>query len=453
MTERPDPGSATPASVAVTGKVRTSGSPESRRAAAFACLGLAVSLPILVWIYLPAGNGLDIRGHAIGRDFINVWAGTRLAFSGEVATLFDLPGSVDAIGRLFGVPLPFHSWSYPPSAFALFLPFAVPPYFVALAVWTAVSFAAFAWVTLSPLARERRPLALLLLVLAPASLINMVGGQNGFFSAALLLGSLLWLDRQPIAAGVLIGILTVKPQLGVVLPLALVALGAWRTIAAAAVTALLLVGLSIAVFGIEPWQRWLDVTLPFHLFTLQRFDGFYTTMMVSVLAGARTVGIPYGEAFGLQIAVALPVVAVAAWAVRRTGDPCRRAFVLASAAPLATPYAFSYDLTALAVPLVWVLAGRLPWRSRWRAVLLLAWVIPTGTMVATMLGLGLAPLVSIAVFAVAVAEAVNGPRRCSGAGGAGRRENAPGTGSRRWVRPHRDRPSRSGFPETPPCGA
>ena len=77
-----------------------------------------------------------MTGQQIGRDFINVWAAPRLAFSGQAGTLFDLQGYHAAIGSLFGKPLPFHNWSYPPTALLLFWPFAQLSYAAGLAAFT-----------------------------------------------------------------------------------------------------------------------------------------------------------------------------------------------------------------------------------------------------------------------------------------------------------------------------
>ena len=90
----------------------------------------------------------------------------------------------------------------------LFWPLAQLPYFVALAAWTFGLFAIFAAMTLSRVERSARPLLLLLLLLAPATLINAVGGQNGFLTACLLVGGILLLDRRPVLAGILFGLLT-----------------------------------------------------------------------------------------------------------------------------------------------------------------------------------------------------------------------------------------------------
>lgn len=372
----------------------------------YPALSLVLIAPLVWWFYWPAGNGLDVTGHQIGRDFINNWIGPQLVSEGRLLTLFDLDAYPAAVSRLFGQPLPFHNWGYPLFTMPFFWLFAQLPYFWALAVWTAALFAIFAAVTLSQVERPQRIYALIVLMLAPACLINALGGQNGFLSAALLIGGVLCIDRRPVLAGVLFGLLTFKPHLGIVLPFALVMLRAWRVIAVAAITAVALVAATLPWTGLEPWRLYVEVTGTHQALLLNHFYGFFTTMMTSVFAGARTFGMTYPVAIVLQIAVALPVIAASCWAVGRTTDPCRRAMVLACAAPLISPYAFNYDLTAATAALVWILAGRLPWRPAFSPIYLLAWIAPTAMMYLNMAGIGVMPLALVALFAVAVFEAV-----------------------------------------------
>ena len=376
-----------------------------RRRRLYALLGLLLVAPLVIWIYRPDAHGLDVTGHQIGRDFISVWAGPQLAFGGKLAILFDLEAYPDALSRLFGEPLPFHNWGYPMFTLLAFWPLAQLPYFAALSVWTFGLFALFAAVTLREVAPDKRAPALLALACAPACLINGLGGQNGFLSGALLIGGVLAIDRRPLLAGVLFGLLTFKPHLGVVLAFALIALGAWRVIVTAIATTAVLVAVSIAVFGIEPWRQYFEVTGAFQVELLQRFHGFYKYMMASVTAAGRTFELSYPVSLAIQAAVSLPVLAAACWAVRRTTDPCRRVFVLAAATPLVTPYAFNYDLTWLAAVQVWMLSGRLPWRPEWSVLSLLGWALPLALMYAAMLGFGIAPLVLIFLFCAALREA------------------------------------------------
>ncbi|WP_238312376.1 glycosyltransferase family 87 protein [Methylobacterium organophilum] len=359
-------------------------------------LGLLVTLPLAWRYYWPAGGGLDVTGHPIGRDFINNWVGPQLAFSGRLATLFDLEAYARAIGEVFGATLPFHNWGYPPFALLMLWPLGQMPYFAALSLWTFGLFAAFAGTAASALPPGERARAFVLLALAPACLINTLGGQNGFLTGFLLLGGMLWLDRRPWLAGVLFGLLTYKPHLGLALPFVLIALGAWRTIAAACATALVLVAASVLVFGIEPWRAYLTTTSAFQWLLLERFQGFYPYMMASIYAGGRTFGLPMQAALALQACISLPVLAATVWAVRRTADPRARAALVVCAAPLLTPYAFNYDLTGVAAVAVWRLCDRTsepvsPW-------LLAAWLAPTLMMPLNMAGLGIAPALVLAIY-------------------------------------------------------
>lgn len=371
-------------------------------------IGLALMAPLLWRVYWPAGNGLDVAGHQIGRDFIGLWAGPQLAFSGKLWTLFDPQAFWDELNRLFGQPIPFHNWGYPLFTLALFWPLAQLPYFWAVAIWVLGSFAVLAAVVVPQVAPERRLAALAVLALSPACLMNAVGGQNGFVSAALLIGGMLALDRRPILAGVLFGLLTFKPHLGLVLPFVLLALGAWRTIAAAVVTAALLVGGSVLQLGLEPWRQYLTVTTAYQTSLLIGFEGYYTLMMTSVLAGARTLGISYHSGLAIQAAVALTVLPVAVMAIVRTSDPYRRIAVLVPATLLVTPYAFNYDMTALAAVIVWTLFGRLPSREAWSLAYLAGWATPVATIFIANVGAPLGPPAILAMLALGVREALDG---------------------------------------------
>jgi len=382
----------------------------------FPTLSVMIFMPMLLGLYWPVARGLDVTGQQIGRDFINTWAGPQLAFGGHLALLFDFPGYRAAISGLFGEPLMPHAWSYPLFCLLLFWPIAQLPYFAALALWTFGLFAVFAAMTLSQIERATRPLALILLALAPATLINAVGGQNGFLSACLLIGGILLLDRRPVLAGILFGLLTYKPHLGLAVPFVLLALAAWRTIAAATATAALLVAASVAIFGLDAWRAYFEVTGPLQVRLLASLSDFGTYMVTSVMVSvARTFAVTLQTGFAVQLMVAIPVIALAVWAIRQTADPAKRAFVLVAATLLATPYAMVYDFAALTTVMIWRMCGPQPLGFLRGTVMLAAWLVPVGAMYLNNLGLGLAPLALIGVFAIAVGDALAGtaplPRR------------------------------------------
>jgi hypothetical protein len=76
---------------------------------------------------------------------------------------------------------------------------------------------------------------------------------------------------------------------------------------------------------------------------------------------------------------------------------------------LITPYAFDYDLAALAAVPVWMLSGRLPRRPEWSVLYLFGWITPVALVYADMFGLAVAPLVLILMFAASLVEAAGAP--------------------------------------------
>lgn len=365
-------------------------------------IGLALIAPTLIKYYSPVNTLLDVTGHPLGRDFINVWVGPQLAYAERMSTLFDLRAYHDALGELYGTPLPFHNWGYPLFVLPVYWLFAQMPYLAAFASWTFLFLASFTYVAASAAPSGRRWLVAILVVFAPASIINMVGGQNGFLSATLLLGCMLLLDRRPILAGVLIGLLAFKPHLGLCLPFVLIALGAWRTFFAAAITVVALLAMSVLAFGIEPWLEYVSVVGPYQTSLLVRFEGFFTLMMVSVTSGARAVGMPYSVALAMQLVVSAGVLVTTVLMVRRCRNARSRAMLIAAATPLITPYAFNYDLTALSAAIAWLIAERTSMLDRDRLVFLVAWLVPALVMMPVISSLGLAPLILIAAFVTIV---------------------------------------------------
>src|SRR5262249_15603846 len=88
----------------------------------------------------------------------------------------------------------------------------------------------------------------------PCTFNNALCGQNGFLTAALIGGTLYLLPTRPVLSGICLGLLTYKPQYGLLFPLALVAASEWKVFFAAAVTAVALVVASWLAFGTESWQ-------------------------------------------------------------------------------------------------------------------------------------------------------------------------------------------------------
>src|SRR3546814_95043 len=156
-------------------------------------------------------------------------------------------------------------------------PFGQLPYLWALAAWSLLWLAFYLWASVGW--RTDATILVLALLLAPASYINISGGQNGFLTGALLIGGLRLLGPKPILAGICFGLLTVKPQLGILLPFALLASRQWTAIVVASVTAALLVGASALLFGWESWQAYAELVVPHQAVIMNERHGVFLVMM------------------------------------------------------------------------------------------------------------------------------------------------------------------------------
>jgi hypothetical protein len=202
----------------------------------------------------------------------------------------------------------FFAWQYPPIALLLVYPLAFLPYLWSLASWLAVGIACYITVLWRILPQ---PLTLVVGLAFPAVLLTIEHGQNALLSTSFLGWALLLLIRRPIAAGVLLGFLSFKPQLGVLLPIALVAGGHWKTILAAMLTGAGLVATTVALFGGGIWHEFIASTQLSRDILNQGLVPYYK--MQSVFAAVRLLGSSLILAYSLQVIVAAGAAAGVVW--------------------------------------------------------------------------------------------------------------------------------------------
>lgn len=236
--------------------------------------------------------------------------------------------------------------------------------------------------------------------------MNFLAGQNGFFSAALLIGGLYLLDRRPLLAGLLFSLMTLKPQLGVLVPVMLVASGRWRVLAAATAGAALLFLATGWCFGFSIWSDYLRLAIPVQTAVMEVDGGVAPAMMPTIFIAARMIGAPVATAYLAQAVVAVAALGAVAWAFAKPRDPALSRALLIAAAFLATPYAFSYDMPVFA----WAILElrRRGGDGAWDTALAVAvWLLPLAMIPFAQHGIPLAPLVLMA-FAGRLAWRVRG---------------------------------------------
>ncbi len=213
----------------------------------------------------------------------------------------------------------------------------------------------------------------------------------------------LWRTR-PWLAGIFIGFMTFKPQLGILLPFALLAAKEWRMIAAAIITTV--VSLAAATFwlGVDIWGDYLNMTHHFAAYLKSGVDQF-DKLALGPYVSLHMLGISSPIAIAVQVLVML-AMAAGIFALFRERDEKRQLLrfgLLAIGSLLATPYTMSYDTPMLAValaPLV-LYAWEKGWRDVWELVaLVLVLVIPFAQPMLLAYHIPLALIALLALFSV-----------------------------------------------------
>lgn len=330
----------------------------------------------VMWL-IPTAMAPAERHARAARGFANLWAAGRAVATSNPSVVFNQPAYAAWVRHLLGSGMPEQMWGYPPTVLLLALPFSALPIMAGFMLWTASTLAGFwgamRWAGLSASAA-------LLAVSSPAALDNALAGQNGALTGALLFGGLALAGRRPAASGILLGLLTLKPQLGLLVPVCLLAIGDRRTFAWAAATALALASLSVAILG---WQCWPSFATDTRSVMAEVLDRPWTgsasqTDFVSPFMAARSTGMSLAGAWIIQ-GMASAACVLAAWkGWRLSGGGIAAVALTMPLCMLATPYAHDYDLVATAAAVTWI--GSRAMESGWlrgeKTALAAAWAWP-----------------------------------------------------------------------------
>jgi arabinofuranan 3-O-arabinosyltransferase len=312
------------------------------------CFALVVAYAVYLAASYVDGIWIVARSGGVESDFVNVWAAGRLALDGHAAAAYDWPThklmEEAAVGHAFDG---YFGWHYPPTFLFVAAALSLFPYASAYALWVFGTFPGYL-VAIRAIIGDRN--GYLLAAAFPAVLANFVVGQNGFVTAALIGGALVLLQPRPILAGVLLGLLTYKPHLGLLFPVALAAGGYWRAFLTAVLVAVVMAAASWLAFGGDAWQAFFgNIGHTSQAFLSEGWADF--SKLQTAFGLTRTLGGSEATAWAVQAAVTL--AAAAAIAVLWHSDAAYdiKAAALVVGALLATPYLYTYDLVALAVPM------------------------------------------------------------------------------------------------------
>ncbi|MDP9585660.1 UNVERIFIED_ORG: hypothetical protein J2791_004975 [Burkholderia contaminans] len=344
-----------------------------------------------------------------GVDFSVFWTASHLVLQGHAAAVYVPTSFFHAQVELLGgymnhQPLP---WLYPPTMLLFIAPVALVPLLPAYILFFAGSLLCFAYAVqrLSGLrAHLASPRATVLVVLAYSAVFTSIAyGQNSILTAGMAALALHLIGRRPIVAGILIGLLAIKPQMAMVFPFVLFATRAWRPFVAAALTATLLAAAGIALTGTGALNG-LDHALSI-VRTLHFVHPTYWFSSPTTFAALRLAGASIPVALAAQSAIGLFAIGVAVYIWRRTPDMRLRGAALAIATLLTTPYLWHYELTWLGIAVFCLIAHGLEneWLPGDQIVIVLAWLLPLFELFNRMMKLPqVGPIVLLAMLFITV---------------------------------------------------
>lgn len=331
-------------------------------------LALALYAVGLVTLFCLSPGLVTPAGKPFGSDFITFWSAGHLTLAGRPEAAFDVAAIVAAQRLAVPGSDTVYLWHYPPLFQLVAAGLATMPYLVSYIVFVALGLAAYGAVLRQMIGTRD---AIVLLLAYPGAMVAVLHGQNSLLSTALVGGALLMLDKRPAVAGVCIGLLAYKPQLGLLFPLVLAITGRWRVFAWAAATVLAFTGVATLVLGLDLWRVFLA-----NAAVVREAMGpgqLPWDKMPSAFIQLRMLGVGETVAYGAQTTVALAAACMVGYVWLRAGATRLAGATLVAGTLLISPYTFDYEMALLAIPLA-VLASDLADKgaARWQKLLLLA---------------------------------------------------------------------------------
>ena len=295
--------------------------------------------------------GLDKHTDIVDRDFTNYWVGWKFALDGRHLVLFDQPEYFAYLKSLFGPDYQIHAWSYPPHFLMLVAPLGALDYRPALRGLPAGNLVMFVLAALAFRRRYAPETSQLYLWLALVWLRAHAGGSHAERISHQRPAPLcVRLHRErPVVAGLALALLTVKPQLGFLIPLLALVDRNWTLLRWAIVFTVVLVGLSVLLFGVDSWRAYFTQVIPYQQLVMNEWYGIFLRMMPSTFGSVRTLEFTPGIAHVVQWIVSGVAFAALLRLLFVLKDPLERVFAIVAGTFLISPYSFNYDMGAISV--------------------------------------------------------------------------------------------------------
>jgi len=266
-----------------------------------AAAAAGVSAVYSLWLWVSSYLGDNFHN-----DFTFYYAAARLGLAHGWSHLYDLrlqQEQLDAIGSHITIAQLARYVSPPPLAW-LVTPLTLLPYQVAYWLWSALLVGALvlAWHLAAPGSGRARVIFLVAAIGWLPIIYGLQLGQPALFVAAGVAACYALLKRgRDVEAGAVLGVLVLKPQLALLVPVVLLVSGRWRAFASSVVVLAVITAASVAVLGpsgVTDYVDRLNFATTIAENQAQTLAGWIHSLqaarIVQGLVAAWTVGLAYG---------------------------------------------------------------------------------------------------------------------------------------------------------------
>ena len=314
---------------------------------------------------------------AYGADFMQEWVGARMLLTGHVSELYD----VDTFRAWqYDPQIVGFAWKtdqyfppvYPPPHYVLFTPFACLTYRWAVVLWLMILIGA-AFLSSKLIAdisnhsatkldvdnadatRAKSKYLWIGLILFPSLLFSISLGQKSV--CWLLLACMTWRLLQchrDYAAGMVFGILSIKPTLFFLMPLVMLRNGRWRFFAGASISVCTIWGATACIVPVETWMAFANV-----LGTAGNYAeniGYRLDWSCNLMTMAYSLPVELTQ--WCKWAICVPLSIYLLYCVfedrRHVVESPEKALMLLGSTILISPHTYHYDLCVLLLPILWL---------------------------------------------------------------------------------------------------
>ncbi len=294
------------------------------------------------------GHFLDTLNLILGRDFLNFYHYGIAAWEDNPAKYYDTTYYDGVLTKFFGGhDYTYQQWSYPPHYMLIAAPFALVNYYVAFVIFITLSLYLYWKYIVNTFKEDAYQSAFWL---TPLLFLFIICGQLSAIIAVLFVIIFNQMDKRPIIAGLLIAMLTVKPQVGLLLPVFLMLTGRWKVFFGATLGTISFFLASVFIHGIEPWITYLEVGAPAQSEVLISLPEVTAGLMPTALINFFTAGFGFTASTIIHVIVVVSALIATIYICKKTTDKFWQYSIFLTCTFLLTPYLMMYDMLIM----VWV---------------------------------------------------------------------------------------------------